>query len=184
LIKHKKATGSVVGFPGSRTITNAELLNLPCDILIPAALENQIRGDNAASIRARFIAEVANGPTTPSADRILLARRIPSLPDILANSGGVTVSYFEWVQNIENEQWDLDEVNHKLQMKMERATDAVIDKQAEINRSLEASQSRQSTHRASDAASQPLEPIDLRCAAFVLAISRVAQVAMERGIWP
>jgi len=184
LIEHKKKTDSVVGFAGSRTITNAELLALPCDILIPAALESQIREDNAASIRAKFVTEVANGPTTPAADRILFARGIPALPDILANSGGVTVSYFEWVQNIENEQWDLEEVNRKLQAKMERATDAVIDKQSEINGSLGTIKSDGQPRRASDPATARLEQVDLRCAAFVLAISRVAQVAMERGIWP
>jgi glutamate dehydrogenase (NAD(P)+) len=175
IIAHKDRTGSVARFPGAKTITNDELLALPCDILIPAALENQIRGDNAGAVRARFIAEAANGPTTPAADRILFGRGIPVLPDILANSGGVTVSYFEWVQNNENQQWDLDEVNQKLRVKMERATDAVIDKQQEINASAAKKTDRRADHVA---------PIDLRTAAYVLAISRVAQVALERGIWP
>src|SRR5262249_52748764 len=130
---HKSRTGSVAGVEGARPITNEELLALECDILIPAALENQIRRDNAAAVRARFVCEAANGPTTPAGDAILYERGIPVLPDILANSGGVCVSYFEWVQNNENEQWDLDEVNHKLRLKMERAADTVIDKQAEIN---------------------------------------------------
>ncbi len=165
---HKQKTKSVVGAPGTRTITNAELLALECDVLIPAALECQLRQDNAGAVRARFIAEAANGPTTPAADRILQDRGIPVLPDILANSGGVCVSYFEWVQNNENEQWDLDEVNHKLQTKMERATDAVIAKQQHIN------QNPPST----------FGPIDLRTAALILAIERVAEVALKRGIWP
>ncbi len=165
-LAHKEKTRSVVGMAGTKTITNAELLALECDILIPAALESQIRGDNADQVRARFIVEAANGPTTPAADRVLFGKGIPVLPDILANSGGVTVSYFEWVQNIENQRWDEEDVNHKLQTKMERATDGVIDKQAEINQQAKA------------------EPIDLRTAALVLAISRVANVALERGIWP
>src|SRR5207244_9467426 len=114
--------------------TNAERRALECDILIPAALECQLHRDNADAVRARFLCEAANGPTTPAADKLLYGRGIPVLPDILANSGGVCVSYFEWVQNIENEQWDLDEVNQKLRAKMERATDAVLDRQAELNK--------------------------------------------------
>lgn len=186
VIEHKKTANTVVGFPGSRTIKNDELLTLPCDILIPAALENQIRADNAEKIRARFIAEAANGPTTPAADRILFARGIPALPDILANSGGVTVSYFEWVQNIENEQWDLADVNRKLQLKLERATDAVIDKQREINAMVTPAgdSARPAASRTPNPTGDRLESVDLRTAAFVLAISRVAQVALERGIWP
>jgi glutamate dehydrogenase (NAD(P)+) len=163
---HKARTGTVVGHPGTRTISNDELLALDCDILIPAALENQIRRDNAAAVRARLVCEAANGPTTPAADLVLFERGIPVLPDILANSGGVCVSYYEWVQNIENEQWDFEEVNRKLRSKMERATDAVLDKQAEVNQK-------------DDAA-----PADLRTAALLVAIQRVAQVALERGIWP
>jgi glutamate dehydrogenase (NAD(P)+) len=162
VVKHKAAKGSVLGFPGTSAITNGQLLALECDILIPAALESQIRGDNAGEVRARFIAEAANGPITPAADLILFNKGIPVLPDILANSGGVTVSYFEWVQNIENERWDEEEVNAKLKNKMERATDGVIDKQAELKG----------------------KGVDLRTAALVLAISRVAHVALERGIWP
>ncbi len=164
VIAHKERTGSVEGFPGSTPVTPAELLALPCDVLIPAALENQIRGDNAEAVQARLVAEAANGPTTPEADRILFRRGIPVVPDILANSGGVTVSYFEWVQNNENEQWDEAEVNRKLETKMERAADKVIDQQAAIT--------------------EKFEPVDLRTAAYVLAIRRVGKVAMDRGIWP
>jgi glutamate dehydrogenase (NAD(P)+) len=167
---HKADTGAVAGVAGARSISNDELLTLECDVLIPAALENQIRRDNAKSVRARFICEAANGPTTPAADRILHERGIPVLPDILANSGGVCVSYFEWVQNNENEQWSLEEVNHKLRTRMMRAVDAVLDKQAEINRKA--------------AADRTIEKIDLRTAALLVAIERVAQVALERGIWP
>jgi glutamate dehydrogenase/leucine dehydrogenase len=168
---HKAQTGSVIGLPGARTISNQELLALECDVLIPAALENQIREDNVAAVRARFICEAANGPTTPAADLILQQRGIPVLPDVLVNAGGVCVSYFEWVQNNENEQWSLEEVNEKLASKMKSATDAVLAKHAELNR-------RSRTEPGSPG------PADLRTAALVVAIERVAHVALERGIWP
>lgn len=161
---HKKETGSVAGVPNTTPLTNAELLAVACDVLIPAAMENQIRRDNAAGVRARLVAEAANGPTTPAADRILAERQIPVLPDILANSGGVCVSYFEWVQNLENEQWPLDTVNQKLRGKMEQAVDAVLAMQADLR--------------------QRNVTADLRTAALALAIRRVAEVAQERGIWP
>jgi glutamate dehydrogenase (NAD(P)+) len=163
---HKKKTGSVVGAAATKTITNDELLALECDVLIPAALENQLRCDNAVAVRAKLVVEAANGPTTPAADRMLYERGIAVLPDILANSGGVCVSYFEWVQNNENEQWDVDGVNSKLRLKMERAADAVLDKQAALNRQF------------------PHDPVDLRTSALAVAIERVANVALERGIWP
>ena len=135
-VAHKKRTGSVVGLPGSEPIDNHTLLGLECDILIPAALENAIRRDNAAGVRAKLVVEAANGPTTPAADQILLDKGIPVLPDILVNAGGVTVSYFEWVQNSENEQWDVEEVNDKLRAKMAAATESVIESQTSINASL------------------------------------------------
>jgi glutamate dehydrogenase (NAD(P)+) len=163
---HKDKTGALRGAPGTREISNADLLALECDVLIPAALENQIHRGNAATIKARLVCEAANGPTTPAADRALFERGVPVLPDILANSGGVCVSYFEWVQNIENEQWDVEDVNEKLRVKMERATDAVVDRQAALK------------HEYAD------RPADLRTAALVVAIERVASVALERGIWP
>jgi glutamate dehydrogenase (NAD(P)+) len=175
-LKHKEGKKTVVGTAGTKTITNEELLTLECDILIPAALECQIRRDNAEQVRARFIVEAGNGPTTPAADHILFARGIPVLPDILANAGGVTVSYFEWVQNIENEKWDEAEVNDKLKTKMRRATDAVLEQQAAVNAQVGAS-----TLSTSGAA---LGPVDLRTAALIVAIDRVAHVALERGIWP
>jgi glutamate dehydrogenase (NAD(P)+) len=184
-VRHKERSGSVVGLAHTRTLTNAELLTLPCDVLVPAALENQIRGDNAAAVRARLIVEAANGPTTPAADRILRAAGVPVLPDILANAGGVTVSYFEWVQNIENEQWDIETVNRKLERKMTVALDAVLatrrdlaDRLPELTRRLDA------TRRKVPLPEGPLEPPDLRTAAYVLAVSRVAHVALSRGIWP
>jgi glutamate dehydrogenase (NAD(P)+) len=176
--RHKEKTGTVQSFPGSKNVSNADLLTLDCDILIPAALESQIRGDNADKVKAKFIAEAANGPTTPAADRILTEKGVPVLPDILANSGGVTVSYFEWVQNIENERWDEAEVNGKLQVKMERATDEVINRQQAINNQVKTGQMK-------GADGHPItEPIDLRTAALVVAIDRVARVALDRGIWP
>ncbi len=180
-VEHKRKTKSVVGLAGTKQVTNEELLTIPCDILIPAALENQIRSDNVDSIQTRFLVETANGPTTPSADRILFKRGIPVLPDILANAGGVTVSYFEWIQNIENEQWDLDVVNEKLLTKMERATDAVLNKRQEIDGSLDALNGARKKRGISGKA---LEPVDLRTAAYVLAVKRVADVTLERGIWP
>jgi glutamate dehydrogenase (NAD(P)+) len=162
---HKKQTGSVVGLGGTKNITNDELLHLKCDVLVPAAFENQIRADNVDGVRARVIAEAANGPTTPAADRVLFERGVPVIPDILANSGGVTVSYFEWVQNIENEHWSEDHVNQHLREKMEASTDAVLQMQIEIK-------------------DRHGKNVDLRTAAFALAIKRVASVALVRGIWP
>ncbi len=176
VVAHKDRTGSVAGLPGTKAVSNEELLALPCDILIPAALENQIRADNVSTIKTRLVAEAANGPTTPAADRHLTERGIPVLPDILANSGGVTVSYFEWVQNIENEQWDVEEINSKLHHKMRKATDAVLDEQQRINGSLD--------DLAALAGVESLEPVSVRSAAFVLAIRRVARIAIQRGIWP
>jgi glutamate dehydrogenase (NAD(P)+) len=181
VIEHKRRTGSVIGFPGTKLVSNERLLALPCDILIPAALENAIRGDNADRVQASFIAEAANGPTTPEADAILYRRGIPVLPDILANAGGVTVSYYEWVQNIENEQWDEEEVNRKLLVKMRRATDAVIDTQLRTNSNLPAVARHR---RRRGLKPERLRRVNLRMAAFVLAIERVAAVTLERGIWP
>lgn len=182
VVEHKRRTGSVVELPGARTITNSELLELPCDVLIPAAFEKQITSENAPRVQARLILEAANGPLTPRADQILSERGIPVLPDILANAGGVTVSYFEWVQNIENEQWPEEEVNAKLRIKMERATDAVMRTHKELHGALDAIMAARR-----EAAGREVDPLplpDIRTAAYVLAISRVAHVTMERGIWP
>jgi glutamate dehydrogenase (NAD(P)+) len=171
----KAAHGTVVGLPDTRTITNEDLLGLECDILIPAALENQIRRDTACGVKARMVVEAANGPTTPAADDILARAGVAVLPDILANSGGVTVSYFEWAQNIKNEQWDLEEVNSKLRRIMNRAVDAVVERRREIEQGLEEAASDPRTGAGS---------VDLRTAALVVALERLARVTLERGIWP
>ena len=150
VLAHKKTAGSVIGFPGSRTITNDELLALPCDLLIPAALENQIRADNVATIHAKAILELANGPTTPEADDALHARGIPVMPDILANAGGVTVSTFEWEQNLKGEHWSEADVFEKLKAIMDREANAIFAKAGELK-------------------------TDLRRAAFVTALERIRQ---------
>jgi glutamate dehydrogenase (NAD(P)+) len=121
VVAWKKEHGTVVGFPGAREITNAELLELPCEVLIPAALENQITGTNAGRIQARIVAEAANGPTTPDADAILFANGVFVIPDILCNAGGVTVSYFEWVQDLNRDHWSEPIVNAKLREIMVKA---------------------------------------------------------------
>ncbi|MDX1571652.1 MAG: Glu/Leu/Phe/Val dehydrogenase [Xanthomonadales bacterium] len=180
-IAFKAESGSVVGLPETMTITNDDLLALDCDILIPAALENQIRADNADTIRARLVVEAANGPTTPAADRSLFARGIVVLPDILANAGGVTVSYFEWIQNIRAEGWDEEKVNQRLLKKMKAATDDVLNEQKRINESLPELEALRKEHAIEGA---PLEPADLRTAAYVLAIRREADTTLTRGIWP
>ena len=114
VVEHKKETGSVVGFPGTRPISNAELLETAVDVLVPAALESQITACNAPDVRASLIIEAANGPTTPDADEILLRRGVTVVPDIVANAGGVTVSYFEWVQDLQSLFWDEEEINDRL----------------------------------------------------------------------
>ena len=120
--EYKKNTGGLKDFPGAKNITNAELLELPCDLLIPAAFENVINDANANKIKARAILELANGPITPEGDEILFQKGIPVIPDVLANSGGVTVSYFEWEQNLKNEHWSEEEVVKKLKPMMEDAS--------------------------------------------------------------
>lgn len=179
--EQKRQTGSVVGMEACENVSGDELLTLECDILVPAALENQIRTDNVDELRARMIVELANGPTTPEAAAALREKDVVVVPDILANAGGVTVSYFEWVQNNKNEQWDEDEVNARLETIMRRATDGVLDKHEEINASLEELRARREELGRDG---HPLEPADLRMAAFVVAVERVARVTVDRGIWP
>ncbi len=133
---HKKKTGSLRYFVGARNITNEELLRLPCDLLIPAAFENVITDQNADGIKAKVILELANGPITPEADDILFKKSIPVIPDILANSGGVTVSYFEWQQNLNNAHWAEKEVLSKLKKTMEEASKKTLEKSKELNTSL------------------------------------------------
>ncbi len=156
---HKERTGSVVGFAGADIVTNAELLELPCEILIPAAMENQLTEENAGRIQARLVAEAANGPSTPEADAILYDKGVFVLPDILANAGGVTVSYFEWVQALQAFPWTEKEVNERLRQIMGRSFCAVHE-----------TAERYGVH--------------MRTAALVRAVSRVAEFTRLRGIYP
>jgi glutamate dehydrogenase/leucine dehydrogenase len=147
---HKKTTGGLKDFPGARNITNEELLELPCDLLVPAAFENVITNDNADKVKAKVVLELANGPITPEADEILFKKNIQVIPDVLANSGGVTVSYFEWDQNLKNETWSEKEVFDKLLPMMNDAAQNIF-KRAEENK----------TH--------------LRMGAFILALERIKE---------
>src|ERR1700730_10770633 len=157
--RHKQETSSVVGAPRTRPVSNAELVELECDILIPAALEGMITEHNAARIHARIVAEAANGPTSPEADDILRERGVMVIPDILCNAGGVTVSYFEWVQDREEFFWSIDEINARLRRVMVRAFEDV--------------------HRTSVE-----HDTDLRLAAYLLSVSRVAEAHLTRGFYP
>lgn len=150
LLRFKKESGGVVGFPGSETIPREKLLLISCDVLIPSALENQIHVENAPGIQAKLILELANGPITPEADEILFHKHIPIVPDILANSGGVIVSTFEWEQNLKNEKWSKEEVLHKLKVILEREAMLVHERAA-------------------------MHKTDLRRAAFIIALERIAQ---------
>jgi glutamate dehydrogenase (NAD(P)+) len=172
VLAHKREQGSVVGLTDSTTISNEELLAYDCDILIPAALECQIRADNADNIKARLIVEDANGPVTMAADEILQAKNIVVLPDIVANSGGVVVSYFEWVQNLENQKWDLEKVEKLLRKRMTRAVDETVERWTVLDEKYK--NGFNGTHSAPT----------LRDAALVTAIKRVATVVLQRDIWP
>jgi glutamate dehydrogenase (NAD(P)+) len=181
---YKAEHDTVVGLPETLTITNEDLLELDCEILIPAALTNQIHEENAERIRAGLIVEGANGPITANADDILCKNGVVVLPDILANAGGVTVSYFEWVQNIEHENWDLDEINHKLKVKMTRAVDTVFERWQRLLTSGKPGCSTESAETTDNIPAEESIPPDLRTAALVVAIERMAKVTLERGIWP
>ena len=159
LLAHKAKTGSVVGFPNSNPISSEAVLELQCDILIPAAMENQITLENVDHIQARIVAEAANGPTTPDADVILHQRGVLVIPDILANAGGVTVSYFEWVQDLQELFWDEDDVNRRLERVMVKA---FIDVHASAKK----------------------YNVDMRTGAYIVGIERVANAMRTRGIWP
>jgi glutamate dehydrogenase (NAD(P)+) len=185
-VAHKAEHQTVVGLPETMTITNEDLLVQECDILVPAAIANQITGANAAQIKAKLIVEGANAPTTPRADDILLERGIEVLPDILANAGGVTVSYFEWVQNTDNEEWEHEEIIRRLRRRMYRAVDSLVSTRREINAANAAGAATENND--SDTGSPDITAhdgvVDLRTAALISAIRRVATVTLERGIWP
>jgi glutamate dehydrogenase (NAD(P)+) len=156
---HKDEAGTVVGFKGAERITNEELLEAKCDVLVPAALENQITLKNASRVRARVVAEAAHGPTSPGADRVLRDRGVFVVPDILCNAGGVTVSYFEWAQDTQGYFWDEGQVNKELERFMKRAFQEVYEL---VKR-----------HKT-----------DMRTAAYMLAVGRVAEATRVRGLFP
>jgi glutamate dehydrogenase/leucine dehydrogenase len=155
----KSEHGTVGGFPGAQEISNAQLLEIECDVLIPAALENQITASNAPRIKAKIIAEAANGPTTPDADDILYKNGVFMIPDILCNAGGVTVSYFEWVQDLNRDHWSEKEVNEKLREIMIRSFSETL-------------------------AIAEREQVNMRLAAYLLAVDRVASATALRGLYP
>jgi glutamate dehydrogenase (NAD(P)+) len=159
LSTHVRQAGSLAGYEGGEAVSNEELLELECDVLIPAALENQLTEDNAADVRAPVVVEAANGPTSPQGDAIFKDRHVLVVPDILANSGGVTVSYFEWVQDIQSYYWDEDEVNERLRKIMERAYVDVLSLSEE-------------------------RKVTMREAATVLGVTRVAEAHKTRGLYP
>jgi glutamate dehydrogenase (NAD(P)+) len=158
-LRFSKEHGNLKGMPETKPVTNAELLELPCDVLVPAALENQLTGRNASRVRASLVIEAANGPTTPDADRIFNDRGITVVPDILANAGGVTVSYFEWVQDLQRFFWSENEINHRLESIMERSYRSVHLKAME-------------------------QETNLRMGAYLLAVTRVAEATEIRGVYP
>jgi glutamate dehydrogenase (NAD(P)+) len=159
VINWKKEHGTVQGFPGATDISNAQLLEVDCDILIPAALENQITHRNAGKVKAKLIAEAANGPTTPDADQILARNGVFMIPDILCNAGGVTVSYFEWVQDLNRDHWSEVVVNEKLRVIMVKAFSETLEIAIR-------------------------ESCDMRTAAYLLAVDRVANAMAMRGLYP
>ncbi len=159
LSAHKLETGSVVGFKGGERIDNRDVLEYDCDVLVPAALEKVITADNAGRIKAKIVAEAANGPTVPEADDILFERGIMVLPDILANAGGVTVSYFEWVQDLQENFWEEDEINERLKRKMTRA----------FRETYEQAQRH---------------GVSMRKGAYCVAVDRVAEATKLRGLYP
>lgn len=158
VLNFKKETGTVVGFKGADKITNEELLELQCDILAPSALEDQLHERNASKVKAKVICELANGPTTQEADAILHERGIFVIPDILANAGGVTVSYFEWVQDRYRYFWDAKKVDERLKLFMTEAFKRVLEMHLQ-------------------------QKVDMRTAAFMTAVSRVAEAARARGLY-
>jgi glutamate dehydrogenase (NAD(P)+) len=158
-LRYKERSGTVVGMPGASRISNDELLALKCDILVPAALENVITLHNAEQIKAKIVAEAGNGPTTPHADEILSRKGVFVIPDILANAGGVTVSYFEWAQDLQGFFWQAQEVNSKLEFVMRRAFNDVHETMRKFH-------------------------VYPRAAAYILAVGRVADATLVRGLFP
>jgi glutamate dehydrogenase (NAD(P)+) len=158
-LRYKERSGTVVGMPGASRISNDELLALKCDVLVPAALENAITLHNADQIKAKIVAEAGNGPTTPHADEILSRKGIFVIPDILANAGGVTVSYFEWAQDLQGFFWQVAEVNSKLEFVMRRAFNDVHETMRKFH-------------------------VYPRAAAYILAVGRVADATLVRGLFP
>ncbi|MFN2519542.1 MAG: Glu/Leu/Phe/Val dehydrogenase [Candidatus Limnocylindria bacterium] len=156
---YKKEHGTVTGYPSADRVTNAELLELDCDVLIPAAIENQIGEHNAPHVKAKIVAEAANGPTSPEADRILHDRGVFLIPDILCNAGGVTVSYFEWVQDLQNLFWREATINARLKEVMVKSFNDVLEMAKR-------------------------QKVDMRTAAYMVAVSRVAEATLTRGIYP
>jgi len=167
LTKFKTKTRSVKGFPGSKEISTIDPITVECDILIPAALENQITEKNASKVRAKLIVEEANGPTTPEADKILHEKGVVIVPDVLANAGGVTVSYFEWVQNRMGYYWSDEEVDEKLKQVMTKAFKGVYQnaKQYQVDTSLTTQQSQ----------------MDMRTAAYVTAVKKIVDAMRALG---
>jgi len=159
LIAQKSKDGTIAGFPGAESIPPADLLTLECEILVPAALEGQITAANAGGVKAKLVAEAANGPTTPEADEILFANGATVLPDILANAGGVVCSYFEWVQCLQEFSWSEDQVCRRLSDYMKKAFHGVYSVAQE-------------------------RKVDMRTAALVVAMSKVAEATAVRGIYP
>jgi glutamate dehydrogenase (NAD(P)+) len=199
---HRRRTGSITGFPGARTLKNpAACLEMECDILIPAALENQIREDNAPRVQARVIAEAANGPTTPRADRVLQERHVAVIPDLYLNAGGVTVSYFEWAKNLSHMQYGIMEKRRE-EMTMERllsTTERVVRQRFPktararlVRGAVEIDLVRSGLEEVMATAYQDIRDLykrrrrvtSLRTAAYALAIERVARTYMELGIFP
>lgn len=178
---HKEKTGSVVATPGTTPLGHREVLEVPCDILIPAALETQITTANAARIKASVVIEAANGPITPEADDVLSDRGITVVPDLLSASGGVVVSYFEWVQNLANEHWTETDVHDRLRTTMVRAVNTMVTTRATLLDELD-------DYREAWAEVQPdappLAPPTLRTAAYVVAVQRCRRATEQRGIWP
>lgn len=159
LQQHVRETGSVLDFGGADTVSNTELLELPCTVLIPAALEGQITEDNADKIRCKVLAEGANGPTTPGADKVLMGNGTFIVPDILCNAGGVTVSYFEWVQSLQAFFWSEADVKRQLERLMVDSFNSVLNESRE-------------------------KSLPTRMAAYTLAINRVADALELRGVYP